>query len=120
MFFFPFSDDNPSSSRPFVCYILIGLCAFVFLWQFTLPQDLYRSAVYSFGVVPASLLGDKPSTIPASLTIVSSMFMHGGWMHLLSNMVYLWIFGEITTFPQNLHFIWVLGFVAKWTSQNPL
>ena len=94
MFFFPFSDDNPTSSRPFVCYILIGLCAFIFLWQFTLPQDLYRSAVNSFGVVPASLLGDKPSTVPASLTILSSMFMHGGWMHLLSNMVYLWIFGD--------------------------
>ncbi|SVA75035.1 uncharacterized protein METZ01_LOCUS127889, partial [marine metagenome] len=45
-------------------------------------------------VVPASLLGDKPSAIPASLTIISSMFMHGGWMHLMSNMVYLWIFGD--------------------------
>ena len=53
MFFFPFSDDNPTTRTPVICYILIAVCAFIFLWQFTLPKHLYESAVYSFGVVPA-------------------------------------------------------------------
>ncbi|MDG2060443.1 MAG: rhomboid family intramembrane serine protease [SAR86 cluster bacterium] len=94
MFFFPFSDDNPTSSRPIICYWIIGICIFIFLWQFTLPAELSRSAVYSFGVIPSSLLGDNFIYIPASLTVVTSMFMHGGWMHLLGNMLYLWIFGD--------------------------
>ena len=59
MFFFPFSDDNPTQNTPYVTYFLIGVCCFIFLWQFTLPPQLFESAVYNFGVVPASLLGSK-------------------------------------------------------------
>jgi membrane associated rhomboid family serine protease len=94
MFFFPFSDDNPTTNRPFICYVLIGISCFVFLWQATLPTDLNNNAIYNFGVVPASLLGEKETYIPPFLTIFSSMFMHGGWMHLIGNMVFLWIFGD--------------------------
>ena len=94
MFFFPFSDDNPATSRPIVCYLLIGISCFIFLWQATLPADLSNKAIYNFGVVPASLLGEKEAYIPSFLTIFSSMFMHGGWMHLIGNMLFLWIFGD--------------------------
>ena len=94
MFFFPFSDDNPTRNKPYICYIIIGICACIFLWQFTLPPHLFESSVYNFGVVPASLLGTKEGYIPASLTILTSMFMHGGWLHLIGNMVFLWIFGD--------------------------
>ncbi len=94
MFFFPFSDDNPATNRPYICYILIGISCFIFLWQATLPTDLNNNAIYNFGVVPASLLGEKEAYIPSFLTIFSSMFMHGGWMHLIGNMVFLWIFGD--------------------------
>ena len=94
MFFFPFSDDNPATNRPYICYILIGMSCFIFLWQATLPTDLNNNAIYNFGVVPASLLGEKEAYIPSFLTIFSSMFMHGGWMHLIGNMVFLWIFGD--------------------------
>ena len=94
MFFFPFSDDNPTNSKPIVTHCIIGVCCFVFLWQFTLPQQLFESAVYNFGVVPTSLLGSKDSYLPATLTIFTSMFMHGGWMHLIGNMVFLWIYGD--------------------------
>ena len=94
MFFFPFSDDNPAANRPVICYILIAISCFVFLWQTTLPTDLNNNAIYNFGVVPASLLGEKETYIPSFLTIFSSMFMHGGWMHLIGNMVFLWIFGD--------------------------
>ena len=94
MFFFPFSDDNESSSRPLVCYFIIGLCCFIFLWQSTLPINLNQEAIYNFGVVPAAVLGSQESFISPYLTIFTSMFMHGGWMHLIGNMVFLWIFGD--------------------------
>ena len=94
MFFFPFSDDNPTQNTPYVTYFLIGVCCFIFLWQFTLPPQLFESAVYNFGVVPASLLGSKEGYLPATTTIFTSMFMHGGWMHLIGNMLFLWIFGD--------------------------
>ena len=94
MFFFPFSDDNPTQNKPYVTYFLIGVCCFIFLWQFTLPPQLFESAVYNFGVVPASLLGSKEGYLPATTTIFTSMFMHGGWMHLIGNMLFLWIFGN--------------------------
>jgi len=94
MFFFPFSDDNPTTDRPNVCYCLIAICVFVFLWQSSLPTNLSNEAVYNFGVVPAALLGDQESYITPYLSIFTSMFMHGSWMHLIGNMVFLWIFGD--------------------------
>ena len=94
MFFFPFSDDNPTQNKPYITYFIIGICCIIFLWQFTLPPQLFESAVYNFGVVPASLLGSKEGYLPATMTIFTSMFMHGGWMHLIGNMVFLWIFGD--------------------------
>ena len=94
MFFFPISDDNLSNSKPYVCYSIIAICCFIFLWQSTLPADLNSNAIYNFGVIPAALLGDQPSFISPFLTVFTSMFMHGGWMHLIGNMVFLWIFGD--------------------------
>ena len=94
MFFFPISDDNDTGSRPIVCYVLIAICCFIFLWQSTLPANLNQTAIYNFGVTPASLLGGQQGYIHPYLTIFSSMFMHGGWMHLIGNMVFLWIFGD--------------------------
>jgi membrane associated rhomboid family serine protease len=94
MFFFPISDDNHSTIRPYVSYCIIALCCFIFLWQSTLPTNLYKDAIYNFGIVPVALLGDQPGFINPYLTIFTSMFMHGSWMHLLGNMVFLWIFGD--------------------------
>ena len=94
MFFFPLFDDNPSGTRPYVCYGIIALCIFFFFWQSSLPPDLLNQAVNDFGVVPIELLGDQENSIPPTLTIFTSMFMHGGWFHLIGNMVFLWIFGD--------------------------
>ena len=94
MFFFPISDDNESGSRPLVCNFIIVICCFIFLWQSTLPINLNQEAIYNFGVVPAAVLGSQESFISPYLTIFTSMFMHGGWMHLIGNMVFLWIFGD--------------------------
>jgi len=95
----PLRDDNPTSIPPVVTIGIIVLCALVFLWQQTLHEPSATMAVYSYGVIPAALFhnGTLPpdiARIPPELTILTSMFMHGGWMHIIGNMLYLWIFGN--------------------------
>ena len=95
----PLRDDNPSSITPVVRTIFVVLCVLVFLWQFSLGPIDGERIVYSLGAIPAVLLGlkDLPpdlALVPPSMTTITSMFMHGGWMHLIGNMLYLWIFGD--------------------------
>ena len=92
----------------------------IFLWQFTLPPQLFESAVYNFGVVPASLLGSKEGYLPATMTIFTSMFMHGGWMHLIGNMLYMWIFAdniEDSLGPKNFIIFYLLSGIGAATAQ---
>ena len=95
----PLKDDNPTSSKPIVTYYLIGICVLVFLIE--LSSSSYRTGTffYSFGLIPSVLLGNNQLSqdlyvIPAFLTIFSSMFVHGGFMHLIGNMLYMWIFAD--------------------------
>lgn len=95
----PLRDDNPTTLRPYVTIGFIAACVLVFLWQLSLGQKGFETAVVALGVIPATLLG--PETLPPSLylvppaaTLFTSMFLHGGWMHLIGNMLYLWIFGN--------------------------
>ena len=95
----PLKDDNPTDSPPVVTVVLIVICVLAFLWQQTLGPVESARAIYSLGVIPAVLLNikelpDALAIIPAELSIFSSMFLHGGWMHLIGNMLYLWIFGD--------------------------
>jgi membrane associated rhomboid family serine protease len=95
--FFPIRDDNPHTVTPYVTYGLISLCVLVFLWQLSLGDG--RDAAAVFGLIPGHLFGTvRPEAgvfpLPAWMTIFTSMFLHGGWMHLLGNMLYLWIFGD--------------------------
>ena len=95
--FLPIGDDNPHTNFPIVNYSIIGACVAVFLWQVSLPELAGEAAVYTFGLIPSDLLGTlRPEMArpPALLTMFTSMFLHGGWMHLLGNMGYLWIFGD--------------------------
>jgi len=95
----PLKDDTPSSSRSFVTYGLIGSCTAVFLWQRSLDATSSRRALAALGAIPAALLTDArlPSDlqwVPRYATLFTSMFLHGGWMHLLGNMLFLWIYGD--------------------------
>jgi membrane associated rhomboid family serine protease len=95
----PIRDDNPTTITPVVTIAIIGLCSIVFLWQVTLPTDEATRAVYSYGVIPAVLFGraalpPELARVPAALSVLTAMFLHGGWMHLIGNMLYLWIFGN--------------------------
>ena len=94
----PLHDDNRVSITPYVTYILIAGCVLVFIWELSLAGQL-QTVFYSLGVVPAVLIGGgqlppEVVLIPAWLSIFTSMFMHGGWMHLLGNVLYLWVFGN--------------------------
>jgi len=95
----PLKDDNPTSKRPTVTYFLIGLCVVVFLMQ--LGSQSYRTGqlFYSYGLIPSVLMGHDQLpmdlyAVPAYMTIFSSMFMHGGWIHLIGNMWYMKIFAD--------------------------
>jgi len=95
----PLRDDIPSSRVPIVNFTLLGACVLVFLWQLSLGQEGFERAVVSLGVIPATLLGDAelPANlrlIPPEATVFTSMFMHGGLLHLAGNLLYLWIFGD--------------------------
>ena len=97
--FLPIGDDNPYTMTPYVNYGLIAACAMAFLWQLSLGDHGGEAAVTAFGLIPGHLLGTvtiDPNLphVPPVLTIFTSMFLHGGWMHLLGNMLYLWIFGD--------------------------
>ncbi len=95
----PLHDDNPTTIKPLLTVVFIVACLLVFLWQLSLGARGFEMAVYRLGVIPAALLGDKTlppelALVPPTLTVFTSMFMHGGWMHLIGNMLYLWIFGN--------------------------
>ena len=95
----PLKDDNPTSGKPIITYFLIGLCVLIFLIQFS--SQSYRSGelFYTYGLIPSVLMGHNqlPAdlyVIPSWLSIFTSMFMHGGFMHLAGNMLYMWIFAD--------------------------
>lgn len=94
----PLKDDNPTRTTPFVDYALIAACVLVFLWQVSLGERI-EAAIYAYGLIPDQLLGDarlppELRVVPAWMTVFTSMFLHGGWMHLIGNMLYLWIFAD--------------------------
>jgi len=93
----PLRDENPSGSVPVVTRGLIAINCAAFLYELTLGREL-RTFVFEWGVVPLRLtlalrFGEEPLPAPA-LTLLTSMFLHGGWLHLIGNMWYLWIFGD--------------------------
>jgi membrane associated rhomboid family serine protease len=97
---FPISDDNPRRHlTPYVSWTIIGINILVFLYQVSLPPAGEEAIVYSLGMIPARLFGymellPELAVTPPWITVLTSMFMHGGWLHLGSNMLYLWIFGD--------------------------
>lgn len=95
----PLHDENPTHQPGYVTWTLMALCIGVFALQFSAPQIAAQNLVLSFGLIPAvlndiALLPAEINKIPAELSIVTSMFLHGGFMHLAGNMLYLFIFGN--------------------------
>lgn len=96
---FPIHDENPIRIVPYVTYTMMGCCILMFLWQITQSIEVQNAIVYALGAIPAVLFGGmelEPELVwvPTTFTVFSSMFLHGGWMHLIGNMLYLWVFGN--------------------------
>ena len=95
----PIHDNNPTHRWPIVTVSLIVSCILVFFWQASLGSRAGTAAVYSFGFIPALFFTDASlpaelAVVPAGATLFTSMFLHGGFMHLAGNMLYLWVFGN--------------------------
>jgi len=88
----PVGDVNPRRAFPVATLGLIVLNVLVFLYELSLPTDALDAFIGAAGVVPAYL--SRQPDISALTTIFTAMFLHGGWAHLLSNMLFLWIFGD--------------------------
>ena len=106
---FPYKDDNPTLATPVVTFLLIGLnvAAWIFLQGMGTEPQLSAS-VCELGLIPGAVLGTIAAGTPVPglerlgcetvaanwVTVVTSMFLHGGWFHLLGNMWFLWVFGN--------------------------
>jgi membrane associated rhomboid family serine protease len=122
--FIPFHDNNPIRHTPVVTYALVAINVLVFLWMSRLPETQQQMLAYEHGFVPARVLQlsqPHPIFVPLhvavfdpiwgahmeeralelapdsrqiGLSLLTCMFMHGSWMHLLGNMWFLWLFGN--------------------------
>ncbi len=93
----PLKDINPSRTTPFVNIALIAANVLVFLYQLTLPAAAFKSFVLAYATIPAripALAAGYGSVELALAPLFTSMFLHGGLMHLLGNMLFLYIFGD--------------------------
>ena len=88
----PLRDNNPRRTFPFVTYALIVLNVLAFFWELSLGRNL-EPALFAIGFIPARfwIAGNWTADL---YTILASMFLHGSLLHVGSNMLYLWIFGD--------------------------
>ena len=99
--FIPLHDDNPLKNIRFqyATVAFIAACAAVFAYQMSLGDRGGQVFVFGFGAIPAVVFGEvalppELARIPAALSLVTSMFLHGGFMHLAGNMLFLWVLGD--------------------------
>lgn len=95
----PIRDDAPRYSTPYINYSLLALNVLVFLFEVSLPPGQRNQLIYQFGMLPNVITSYLGGQIAAPLTaaflpIVTSMFLHASWMHLIFNMLALYIFGD--------------------------
>src|SRR5881397_2670626 len=82
---FPLRDDRPTDTAPIVTTLLMVACVLVFLHELTLDDFSRNYFMTKYGEVPGRF---------HPLTLIPSMFLHGGWMHIIGNMLFLWAFGK--------------------------
>jgi rhomboid family protein len=123
----PIRDDTPRFSMPYITYFIIALNTVVFLFELSVGAQSHRALnglMFQFGVVPLhferALAGTSHASLPAlSLTILTSMFLHASWLHIIGNMWFLWIFGDniedyLGHFSYLLFYL-ISGFAAMFT-----
>ena len=97
----PIYDRNPLRIIPYqlMTLSLIVVTVLVFFWQLQLAPSLAERAVLVYGLIPSVLFGTDQiepglAPIPPELSLLTSVFLHGDWWHLLGNMLFLWVFGD--------------------------
>ncbi len=129
----PLRDDQPRFSTPYINYFLVALNTIVFLFELSVgaqSRGALNGLIYEFGIVPdhftAALTGPQHFQLAgAFLSILTSMFLHGSWLHIIGNMWVLWIFGDniedyLGHFSYLLFYL-ICGFTAAIThiAMNP-
>ena len=120
----PLKDDIPTDKVPFVTIGIIILNCLVYIYELTLSSDVLEDFTLLYGAIPDRLVHPftmdllLPQALPPVLTIFTSMFLHGGPLHLLGNMLYLWIFGKnVEDFLGHIRYIFfymMSGFFAAF------
>ncbi len=85
----PLGDENPTKLMPLVNWSIIVTCLLVFLWQTSGGNRQFYYTLFEYGLVPSRVVSGK-----GLYTFVTNIFLHGSWIHLLGNMLFLWIFGD--------------------------
>jgi membrane associated rhomboid family serine protease len=98
---FPLKDENPLHRIPFqyVTVVVMAACVLVYLVQYLGGHQTNGEMIYGLGMIPVTLFGagqlpPELYIVPPWLTLITSTFLHGGFLHLAGNMLYLWIFGD--------------------------
>ncbi|GAB4331373.1 MAG: rhomboid family intramembrane serine protease [Calditrichia bacterium] len=94
---FPIKDDVQARSFPFVTIGLIFINTVIFFFEIKLSEEELKMLFSGLGIIPARYFADLPGGSPLKpeyIRLFTSMFLHGGWFHIIGNMWYLWIFGD--------------------------
>ena len=87
---FPIGDEQVvGGHKPIFSYAFIGINVLIFIYQFMLPMPDCQQFIYDFGSIPAEISAGQDY-----YTLLTSMFLHGGFMHLIGNMLFLWVFAD--------------------------
>lgn len=87
--FFPIGDTQVQGGyKPHVAYTFLGLNILIFLYEFSLGSGI-NQFLHTYGTIPSEITAGQDY-----YTLLTSMFLHGGWMHLIGNMLFLWVFGD--------------------------
>lgn len=86
---FPIRDENPSRTKPIVTWLIIIINVLVFIYTYIIDGVNFEKYIFSFGTIPEKILRGE-----SIYTLLTSMYMHGGFMHIFGNMLYLNIFGD--------------------------
>jgi len=96
--FIPLKDENPTRNTPVMTFILIIINCLVYIYTIPMSRKAFQIFLYKFGLIPYELVHMEEIwpeiAVPAPLTILTSMFIHSGFMHLAGNVLFLWIFGN--------------------------
>lgn len=95
----PLRDSTKAEKFPIVTVILVLMNIFVFTYQLTLPQENLNHLIHTFGVIPTVYTSNFLPTLFLTepfwiVPLFSSMFLHGSFLHIIGNMLYLWVFGD--------------------------